>query len=104
MYCELEIIGTLTIVLCIYCAPFSEGPLSEVLLYKCPRSLTGVEALGDGGGINEVASAQAARDVLVDVSHLHCVLHQVHMGGQCNIILQGVHEPPKEHQTSKDML
>ena len=37
-------------------------------------SLTGVEALGDGGGINQVASTQAARDVLVDVSHLHRVL------------------------------
>lgn len=36
--------------------------------------LTGVEALSDGGGINQVASTQAACDVLVDVSHLHCVL------------------------------
>ena len=33
-----------------------------------------MEALGDGGGINQVASTQAARDVLVDVSHLHRVL------------------------------
>ena len=39
-----------------------------------------MQTLGDGGGINEVASTQATCDVLIDVSHLHCILggKQVH--------------------------
>ena len=36
--------------------------------------LTRVQALCDGGGINEVSSTQLARHMLVDITHSHCVL------------------------------
>ena len=35
------------------------------------RGLTRVQALGDGGGVDEVPGAQAAHDVLVQLLHLH---------------------------------
>ena len=40
-----------------------------------------MQTLCDGGGINEVASTQTTRDVLIDVSHLHSVLRekQIHI-------------------------
>ena len=39
------------------------------------RLAEGVQALGDRGGVHQVAGAQAARDVLVDLLHLHATLH-----------------------------
>jgi hypothetical protein len=41
---------------------------------QASRELTCVQALCDSGGINEVASTQLARDMLVDITHSHCVL------------------------------
>lgn len=37
--------------------------------------LTGVQALRDGGGFNEVAGTQATSDVLINASHTHSVLN-----------------------------
>lgn len=40
----------------------------------CTDQLTRVQALCDGGGINEVTSTQLASDMLVDVTHSHSIL------------------------------
>lgn len=44
----------------------------------CVRARTGVQALGDGGGVDQVALAQAACDVGVDVTQVD--LPRQHVG------------------------
>ena len=60
-----------------------------------------MQTLCDGGGINEVTSTQATRDVLVDVSHLHGVLRekQVHITFHSRA---DIHNSAQDHKMQRE--